>query len=372
MVADPCGGHVCSASCRAAAWQWDERLERYSERQCLLTARASVPGGFGCAQRCLYDFTFVAADEAEQRNELAVHPRLNYRDQRGLVDLHERELCSRVKSFGRYAPVPSSPWLDGGAAVHPGGLAQPPGRCASRTPATMPSRAGTSCATASRRSATVTRPLMQQRTITFDCSAAEGRTRRLLSSTSVCRRCRVQVLSSSVATSSWAAIAQQFIADGATTSTPRSANPREVLDAMIATINRDGGTSRSKSCTRSGQHVDLFEMAGGAAGVAFGAEFRDGILRRRLRHIAVLGPDRRLGRQLGGRWPQRRSAAFLRSAAAGARRTWKFNSRRATTEYSDYGNDTSPKVSVRWSAAREPGLARFGSARGSAPRRWMW
>ncbi|MEM7054139.1 MAG: TonB-dependent receptor, partial [Pseudomonadota bacterium] len=75
---------------------------------------ANVPGCQGpgftvTATRCFYDFTFVSADEAASRNE-SLFTRANY-EVNDDWNLYLNASVSRVTSFGRYAPVPSSPWL---------------------------------------------------------------------------------------------------------------------------------------------------------------------------------------------------------------------------------------------------------------------
>lgn len=61
---------------------------------------------------CFYDFTAQAADEAEQEN-LSFFTRANY-DINQDWSIFANMSVNRVESFGRYAPVPSSPWLVGG------------------------------------------------------------------------------------------------------------------------------------------------------------------------------------------------------------------------------------------------------------------
>lgn len=80
---------------------------------------ANTPGfftsGAGTTGRCQYDFTFVAADEASVKNQSTFL--------RGEFQINDNwstylnAQVSRVQSFGRYAPVPSSPWLNGTSGV---------------------------------------------------------------------------------------------------------------------------------------------------------------------------------------------------------------------------------------------------------------
>lgn len=60
---------------------------------------------------CFYDFTFVAADEAALKNRsLFLRGDFQINDD---WSSYFNSSVSRVKSFGRYAPVPSSPWPGG-------------------------------------------------------------------------------------------------------------------------------------------------------------------------------------------------------------------------------------------------------------------
>lgn len=61
---------------------------------------------------CFYDFTLVSADEAEIENS-SLFARATY-DISDDWEAYMNASVSRVESFGRYAPVPSSPWLVGG------------------------------------------------------------------------------------------------------------------------------------------------------------------------------------------------------------------------------------------------------------------
>ncbi|MEM1081276.1 MAG: TonB-dependent receptor plug domain-containing protein [Pseudomonadota bacterium] len=72
-----------------------------------------VGPGFSIADNgfCFYDFTLVSADEASTRNE-SIFTRARYEINNDW-SLYMNASVSRLKSFGRYAPVPSSPWLVG-------------------------------------------------------------------------------------------------------------------------------------------------------------------------------------------------------------------------------------------------------------------
>ena len=74
----------------------------------------SAPGPAG---RCLYDFTFVAADEAEINNQsLFMRGTYNIND---IWSTYMGAGVTRVKSFCRYAPVPDFGFIPSGTANHP-------------------------------------------------------------------------------------------------------------------------------------------------------------------------------------------------------------------------------------------------------------
>lgn len=72
---------------------------------------------------CLFDFTGQAADEAELENQ-SIFTRATYELNSDWTSYFNASV-SRVQSFGRYAPVPSSPWpgglpfLEAGSPNHP-------------------------------------------------------------------------------------------------------------------------------------------------------------------------------------------------------------------------------------------------------------
>ena len=70
------------------------------------------------AGQCLYDFTALAADEAKNTTS-SLFVRGNYEINMDW-DLYMNSQVDRVQSFGRYAPVPSSPWPGGLPTASPG------------------------------------------------------------------------------------------------------------------------------------------------------------------------------------------------------------------------------------------------------------
>lgn len=294
--------------------------------------------GSGTATRCFYDFTFVAADEAEIRNS-ALFARGNY-SVNDDWSVYLNTSVSRVKSFGRYAPVPSSPWLGGAQPFIPVGS---PNHPAVRFP-NDPFYAGitTPVFLRHRFAALGNRDtLTDANTYYFDVGT-EGRIGnfdvnfggRHVESKYI-ELGRGYVVGS---------IAQQFISDGTYNIYSPSANDPDVLDSMIATINRDAET-RFQELYASAS-VDLFEMTGGTAGLAFGGEYRDesyqdiyDTLQSSGQIVGSAGNSAAGGRSL---------FAFFGEALFPVLDNLEISAAARYDRYSDYGSDTSPKISVRY------------------------
>lgn len=293
-------------------------------------------GGSGSTRRCFYDFTFVAADEAELRNS-ALFARANYEINEDW-STYLNASVSRVKSFGRYAPVPSSPW-PGGQPFIPVGS---PNHPAVRFPgqgydATRPVFLRHRFAALGNRD-TSTDANVYYFDLGFDGRIGDFDVnfggRHVESKYLELGRNYVV-----------GAIAQQFISDGRYNIYNPSGNPRDVLDSMIATINREGGTTIEELYAQA--NVDLFEMSGGVAGLAFGAEYRDEYYEDIFDTLQSSGQIvGSAGNSAGG---GRSVAAAYLEALFPVLENLEFNVAARYDRYSDYGSDTSPKVSVRWS-----------------------
>src|SRR5690606_45221 len=139
-------------------------------------------------------------------------------------------------------------------------------------------------------------------------------------------------------------IAQQLIADGRYDIYNPFGNSRDVLDSMIATINRDSIFKLAEYYATAS--VDLRETSGGTAGVAFGVEFRDE------EYADIYDTLQSSGQIVGSAG---NSAAGGRSVKAAFAEllmpvwdTVEISLAARYDDYSDYGNDTSPKIAVRW------------------------
>lgn len=292
-------------------------------------------GGSGASRRCFYDFTFVAADEAELRNS-SLFARANYEINEDW-STYLNASVSRVKSFGRYAPVPSSPWPGGQPFIPVGSPNHPAVRFpnAGYDP-TRPVFLRHRFAALGNRD-TTTDANVYYFDIGFDGRIGDFDVnfggRHVESKYLELGRNYVV-----------GGLAQQFIASGQYNIYAPSANPRSVLDSMIATINREGGTTIEELYAQA--NVDLFEMSGGIAGLAFGAEYRDegyeDIFDTLQSSGQIVGSA---GNSAGG---GRSVAAAYVEALFPVLENLEFNVAGRYDRYSDYGSDTSPKVSVRY------------------------
>ncbi len=292
-------------------------------------------GATGAAERCFYDFTFVAADEAQYGTE-ALFLRGEYEINENWTT-YMNSSVAHVESFGRYAPVPSSPW-PGGSIFLPVG--------SPNHPAVLDPAAGYNAAVPyfmrHRFAALGNRDTLIDKNTYSAMWGAEGTIGDLsldfggrISDSQFIELGRNYVVGG---------LAQEAISSGRYNVQDPFNNPRDVMDAMIATINRD-----SRSVVREfyvNASLDLFEMAGGTSAIAFGAETREeeyqdiyDSLQSSGQIVGSAGNSAGGGRDVNAAYFEAVMPFFDGFEASVAARY---------DEYSDYGSDTSPKVSVRW------------------------
>lgn len=312
-----------------------------------ITANIGSPNG-----RCFYDFTLQAADEAEVENQ-SVFVRSNYNINNDWT-IYANAQVNRVRTFGRYAPVPSSPWLVGGF----GAIVLGPGL--PNHPATPPSQGGLNpnweayqdraddtlllthrfAANGPRDTQTDGQVYdldigVQGRVGNFDVDAG---VRRIESQYNELGRNYVV-----------SALAQPQFDNGNYNIYDPFGNPQDVLQSFTATINRDARyVSREAYALAS---TDLFDMAAGPVGIAFGAEYRD-------ENYKDIFDDLQANGNITG------SAG---NSAFGSRDQWAvfgealfpiLDNLEATVavrhdDYSDFGTATSPKVALRFQPMEE-------------------
>jgi iron complex outermembrane recepter protein len=309
------------------------------------TNGSAVPGGCsdpgfrtsgsGSSTRCLYNFNAVSASEAEIRNS-SLFTRANYEINEDWSTYLNANV-SRVKSFGRYAPVPSSPW-PGGQPFIPVGS---PNHPAIRFPnagydPTKPVFLSHRFAALGNRD-TSTDANVYYFDIGFDGRIGDVDVnfggRHVESKYLELGRNYVV-----------GGLAQAAISSGAYDIYNPSGNPRSLLDTLIATINRESNFTIEELYAQG--NLDMFEMQGGVAGLAFGAEYRDENFSDIYDTLQSSGQI--VGSAGNSSHGSRSVAAFYAEALFPVLENLEFNLAARYDRYSDYGSDTSPKLSVRF------------------------
>ena len=292
--------------------------------------------GAGSTRRCLYDFTFVAADEAEIRNS-ALFARGNY----AINDdwnLYLNASTSRVKSFGRYAPVPSSPWPGGGVFIPVGS----PNHPALRFPggvydATVPYFIRHRFAAAGNRDVKTDAQVysvdvgVDGRIGNFDVNFGMRRT-----DSQYFEIGNGYILASA---------AQAAISSGAYNIYAPFSNPRSLLNTFTATTARDSFFVIDE--VYASANTDLFEMSGGTAAVAFGMEYRNEDYQDNYDSLSSAGViSGSAGNSAAG---GRSVRAFYGEVLLPVLTDFEITLAARHDSYSDYGSDTSPKIGFRYS-----------------------
>ena len=316
FTANPTNGSVVPGGCSEAGFY---------------TNTPATPAG----RRCLYNFNLVSASEAEIHNS-ALFTRANYEINEDWSTYLNANV-SRVESFGRYAPVPSSPW-PGGAPFIPVGS---PNHPAVRFPnggynANSPYFLRHRFAALGNRD-TSTDANVYNLDVGFDGRIGDFDVNfggRHVESKYV-ELGRNYVVGG---------LAQAAIASGAYNIYNPSANDRSVLDSLIATINRESVFTIEEIYAQA--NVDLFEMSGGVAGLAFGAEYRDETYSDIYDTLQSSGQI--VGSAGNSAFGARSVSAAYAEALFPVLENLEFNLAARYDSYSDYGSDTSPKISMRY------------------------
>ncbi|NBB93453.1 MAG: TonB-dependent receptor [Gammaproteobacteria bacterium] len=312
------------------------------------TAGCQGPGFFINGDLCAYDFTLVSADEASTRNE-SLFTRASY-DINDDWSLFMNAQVNRVTSFGRYAPVPSSPWLVGGF----GAIVLSPGL--PNHPATPPSAGGQNplwedyqeyaedtlllthrfAANGPRDSFTDGNVYdvdvgVQGRLGTFDLDFGVRRT-----DSQYYEIGRNYIVS---------ALAQPQIDSGAYNIYDTFGVSDDVLQSFTSTIGRDARFLQKEAYANA--NTDLpFELAGGPVGFAFGMEWRS-------EDYKDIYDDLQANGNITG------SAG---NSAEGSREQWaafteillpvldnfEISGALRYDDYSDFGDAVSPKIALRY------------------------
>ncbi|MDZ4811212.1 MAG: TonB-dependent receptor [Pseudomonadota bacterium] len=292
-------------------------------------------GFFSTATRCFYDFTADAADEAEVHGQ-SLFARGTYQINDDWSTYFTSNIA-RSKTFGRYAAVPSSPW-PGGLPFIPVGS---PNHPAVRFPA-----AGYNAAVPyflrHRFAALGPRDTSTDQNSYNLNIGFEGQIGDIFIDAGI--RHSEQQYYELGRNYVVGAIAQQFIANGSYDIYDPFSNDQSVLDSMVATISRDSATQIQEAYASAS--MDLFEMGGGAAALAVGAEYRDetysDIYDTLQSSGQIVGSA---GNSAGG---GRDVSAVYFELLLPVLENLEFSAAGRYDDYSDYGSDFAPKVSVRW------------------------
>ena len=320
--------------------------------------RANVAGcdgpGFFLSgtDNCAYDFTAQAADEAEVENT-SVFSRARY-DINMDWSLYANLGVSRVKSFGRYAPVPSSPWLVGGFGLpilNPG---------TPNHPSTSPVDGGLNpfwanyagfandiitlrhrfAANGPRDTSTDANVYdidigFQGRIANYDI---EGGVRRVESQYYEIGRNYIV-----------SALAQPQIDSGAYNIYDPFGAPGDVLQSFTATIGRDARfVSREFYSLVSG---DLFEYDNRAVGFAVGAEYRDETYQDIFDDLSANGNI--TGSAGNSAFGDRDQTALFAEVLFPVLDNLDLTAALRYDDYSDFGSEASPKFAFRWQPLAE-------------------
>ncbi len=318
-------------------------------------------GFFTTATRCFYDFTLQAADEAEIDNQ-SLFARARY-DINMDWSVGMNAQVNRVKSFGRYAPVPSSPWLVGGF----GAIVLSPGT--PNHPSTRPEDGGLNPNWASYQDPVifqtddgpVTHWSPDQTLLLTHRFAANG-PRDTNTDANVydvdlfvegrfgnydlefgVRRIESQYydLGRNYVVS---ALAQPQFDSGAYNIYDPAGNPDSVLNSFTATINRDARfVSREYRGLISG---DLFDVQAGTVGFAFGAEYRDEDYRDIFDDLQANGNI--TGSAGNSAFGDRDQWAVFGEVLVPILPDLEMSLAGRYDDYSDFGDNFSPKVALRW------------------------
>ena len=310
-----------------------------------------VPGGcadpgFSIAANgsCVYDFTFVAADEAEIKNRsLVTKGEFDINDD---WRLYTRGTVSRVKSFGRYAPVPSSPWpsTSGDIEISPSSPNHPMNVVPGWTGPTDTIQLTHRFAAGGPRDGNIESNM-------YDLLlGVEGRVGNVDLDFGI-RRNEYKmydigtnyVVGGIAATMIECPAPMDYVDDCYNIYDP-SGNSRDVLNQFTATIARQSTTTLEEIYASAG--FELFQMGGGFAAAVVGAEYREESYSDIYDSLSEAGQIvGSAGNSAGG---GRDVYAAYAELLLPFMDNFETNISLRHDRYSDYGSDTSPKISFRY------------------------
>ncbi|QKK03720.1 MAG: TonB-dependent receptor [Pseudomonadota bacterium] len=343
--------------------EWSQGGASIFSNNFLTSGFSFLPGGLaanraGCtgpgfiineaAGLCQYDFTLQSADEAATRNE-SLFTRASY-DINNDWTIYANAQVSRVTSFGRYAPVPSSPWLVGGF----GAIVLSPGL--PNHPATPPGQGGLNplwenyqdfaddtlllthrfAANGPRDTSTDANVYdidvgFQGRIGTFDLDFGLRRTESQYHEIG-----RNYIVS---------ALAQPQFDSGAYNIYDPFGVSQDVLQSFTATIGRDANFKQKEAYAMASTDL-AWDLGAGPVGVAFGAEWREEDYRDIYDDLQANGNiTGSAGNSASG---GREQWAVFGEILVPLTETLELSGALRHDDYSDFGSATSPKLALRW------------------------
>lgn len=307
---------------------------------------AAVPGGctgpgFYTTNRCRFNFNTVAADEAalETGSMFA----------RGEVKLTEdwsaymSTSLSRVESFGRYAPVPGDVQIDPTSPAHPWHPNFPTAGLGLRTTVGQNETiflAHRFAAGGNRDTTTTTNLIDIQAGFTGRINGVDVELGARRSNSSYVEVGRGYVIET---------LARLAIAEGRYSVFNPFGATQSALQSFTATVGRDGKFDTNEVFANA--TFDLFKLDGGTARVFTGVEARQEVYADIYDSLSesgvVLGSA---GNSAGG---TRKVAAVSAEAVFPLTKQLEATVAARYEKYSDYGDDFSPKVSVKFQPSRD-------------------
>jgi len=317
---------------------------------------ANVPGcqgeGFtvtpaGPGRNCFYDFTLVSADEASVDNHSLFT--------RGRFDINRdwslnlNAQVNRVESFGRYAPVPSVPWLVGGFG-HP---VLPVG--SPNHPATPPSQGGLNPNWAAYQQYADETLLFRHRFAANGPRDTEIDSQVYDVDLSVQGRIGLTDVEAGVRRTESkytelgynyivSALAQPQFDSGAYNIYDPFGNSQDVLQSFTSTILRSASYVAKEYYANA--NMDAFDLPAGTVAVAFGAEYRDEAYADIYDDLQANGNiTGSAGNSASG---SRDSSAVFFEALVPVLDTLEMTAALRYDDYSDFGDALSPKIAFRF------------------------
>ena len=281
--------------------------------------------------RCVYDFNRVAADEAKVGTQSAFA--------RGTYEINENWLAymttsvSRVESFGRYAPTPGVVLVAADSPNNP--TANMPGN--PNPGVSVPFYLYHRFAAGGNRDTTSDSDV-------YDLNFGfQGRLFDTLDIDVGVRQSEFKYFELGrgyIVTG----LAEAAINNGSYNLFDPASTPASVLSGISATINRES-TWLTREMYAQG-NMDLFEMGGGVAGMAFGAEYRNEEYSDLYDSLSegnqILGSA---GNSAGG---SRDVLSLYAEVLFPVMDNFEISLAARYEDYSDYGNDLAPKISFRY------------------------